>query len=253
MKYKRFFAFGCSLTNYYWPTWADIIGKEMPLYENWGGPGFGNHYIFNSIIEADIKHNFNQEDLIIVMWSGIHREDRYKNNNWQRFNKQLPTETWKDLYDERGFLIRDLGYITAIKELLKKTNYKFTAMNVFWYSDNYKSEEFKIASKSIWNGLPFDKTQVKDSDVIDYYKNTLKIFYPSICETVFDFDWNNTRFKKKFDDLHPTPLEHLEFITKTWKDLQISEKTIKWIIKNQEQVLNLTKVETNNINLIKRL
>ena len=28
-KYKRFFTFGCSFTCYMWPTWADIISKEM--------------------------------------------------------------------------------------------------------------------------------------------------------------------------------------------------------------------------------
>ena len=36
-KYKRFFAFGCSYTEYFWPTWPDIIGQEIPYYENWDG------------------------------------------------------------------------------------------------------------------------------------------------------------------------------------------------------------------------
>jgi hypothetical protein len=41
-KYKRFFAFGRSFTDYLWPTWADIIGREIPYYENWGHGAAGN-------------------------------------------------------------------------------------------------------------------------------------------------------------------------------------------------------------------
>ena len=55
-KYKRFFAFGCSFTNYYWPTWADIIGQDSNFYENWAQPGAGNHFIFNSIMFSSMVY-----------------------------------------------------------------------------------------------------------------------------------------------------------------------------------------------------
>ena len=47
---KRLFTFGCSVTEFIWPTWADILGREFDYYENWGRVGAGNLYIFNSII-----------------------------------------------------------------------------------------------------------------------------------------------------------------------------------------------------------
>ena len=81
-KYKRFFAFGCSFTHYPWPTWADIIGQNIPHYENWGMGGAGNQFIFNSIIECNRRNKFNEDDLVIVMWTSCSREDRYVDNGW---------------------------------------------------------------------------------------------------------------------------------------------------------------------------
>ena len=45
-KYKRVFAFGCSFTNYIYPTWADLIMHEMPSAEcyNFGKAGGGQNH-----------------------------------------------------------------------------------------------------------------------------------------------------------------------------------------------------------------
>ena len=45
----RLFTFGCSMTKYYYPTWADILGKHWEYFENWAEPGGGNQFIFNSL------------------------------------------------------------------------------------------------------------------------------------------------------------------------------------------------------------
>jgi len=39
MKPRRLFAFGCSFTQYKWPTWADILGKSFDLSYNLGKSG----------------------------------------------------------------------------------------------------------------------------------------------------------------------------------------------------------------------
>ena len=36
---SRLFTFGCSFTNYAWPTWADFLGLEFEHFENWGVSG----------------------------------------------------------------------------------------------------------------------------------------------------------------------------------------------------------------------
>lgn len=82
--YKRFFAFGCSYTNYIWPTWADIIAEDLDIeYHNYGQAGFGNVAIQCEFLKADIEHKLNDDDLVIIMWSHWSREDRYISGGWQ--------------------------------------------------------------------------------------------------------------------------------------------------------------------------
>ena len=74
---KRIFTFGCSFVEYYWATWAEILGKDLgiPLY-NFGKSGGGNQYIANTFAQANAVYNFNEDDLIIVSWTNVCREDR---------------------------------------------------------------------------------------------------------------------------------------------------------------------------------
>lgn len=82
-KFDRFFAFGCSFTDFHWPTWASIIAKDLdiPSY-NYGICGLGNVGIMHRMLEADLKHKFTKRDLIVVVWSSWPREDRYRRDHW---------------------------------------------------------------------------------------------------------------------------------------------------------------------------
>ena len=78
----RVFAFGCSLTQYFYPTWADILihhyKKEGATSgENWGRSGAGNQYISTRLWEAHTEHKFTKDDIILLQWSSFFREDRY--------------------------------------------------------------------------------------------------------------------------------------------------------------------------------
>ena len=78
MEYKRAFCFGCSFTNYEWPTWVDILRKDLDIQvQNWGLQGLGNVGILSKMIQCDIINKFTNEDLVIVLWSSWTREDRY--------------------------------------------------------------------------------------------------------------------------------------------------------------------------------
>ena len=77
----RVFAFGCSLTQYFYPTWADIIIKQYRDKgcegSNWAKSGAGNMYINMRLWEANTIHKFNKDDVILLQWSSMFREDRY--------------------------------------------------------------------------------------------------------------------------------------------------------------------------------
>ena len=73
-KISRFFAFGCSYTNWPHPTWADFIGINFEEYYNYGKAGACNTYIANSFIEANNEYQFNNEtDIIFIAMSGFGR------------------------------------------------------------------------------------------------------------------------------------------------------------------------------------
>lgn len=226
-KYKRFFAFGCSFTYYHWMTWADIIGNEFTEYYNYGKPGAGNGYIFASMIEANIRYNFTPDDLVVVMWTGIDREDRYINREWKvagcvyhsidNFYDKAYTKKYSDL---RGYLIRDMNYISAVDKIVPNIVH--------------------LSMMPLSKVTEFDNVE-GDSDVYDFYHETLSKISKSVFEVIYSNDWNNRQKVKKkaglfnyHTDLHPTPKLHLEYLNKTFPDLEFSEATLDLVNKQED-------------------
>jgi len=125
-KYKRLFVFGCSFTNYKWPTWANMLHREMPDAEffNFGRAGAGNTFIAAMLIEVNERYQFTETDLVIAQWSTYFREDRYVANDWLTPGNIFTQDTYdadfvKKFACPRGYLIRDMATITSIKYMLK--------------------------------------------------------------------------------------------------------------------------------------
>ena len=134
-KYKRCFTFGCSFTRYKWPTWSDIIKQEIPETINYGKAGAGNLYISNQLVEANLRHNFNKDDLVIVMWSSVTREDRYKHNNWITSGNittqnNISAKFVHDWFDYRFYLLRDLALIELTRQCMKQSKAEFYMLNM---------------------------------------------------------------------------------------------------------------------------
>ena len=183
---KRLFAFGCSYTNYRWPTWVDCLAPEFDYVQNWGQSGAGNHYIFNSVMEADQRHQFDSADTVIVCWTGITRDDRYVDGRWHTLGNMFASPIYDRDYlkthvDERGYLIRDLAYIKAVKTLLghAQTTWRFLSMCTFPEHD----------------------------DVTELYSDVLECVLPGYDKTVFLNNW-----PKPGADTHPSPAEHLAYL-----------------------------------------
>jgi hypothetical protein len=246
---KRFFAFGCSFTRYEWPTWADIIGNEFEHYENWGNPGAGNFFIFNAIIECHLKNKLTENDTVAIMWSNFQREDRYIKRKWVTpgsilYQQVFSKEFVKEVYDDRGYYIRDFSYIYAIVNLLNSIGCKY----------------YMTSMVDINNIDQFDTTTSKEiDDLLIYYKDILKLIRPSVHNVIFNYDWwsrpyinprggnlpplwytPTERLQKKYhrDDSHPLPLEHLEYVEKILPEFLISEKTKNSVKEIDEYIRN---------------
>jgi hypothetical protein len=216
---KRLFTFGCSFTQYKWPTWADILGREFDYYENWGKQGAGNQYIFHSLIECNQRHQFNKNDTIVVMWTESLREDRYVKDQWivsGNVNLHLvyDKEWVRKFYCPRGHTIRDLSLITATISVLANTNYIFLSMT---------------------------DIDAMDTDVQELYSGTLSSIRPSAYKTLFNGKWGSrpSQFaesspEKKFflhnskRDFHPSPEEYIEYLNKVLPEISLTEETIQW-------------------------
>jgi hypothetical protein len=244
-KYKRFFAFGCSFTNYIWLTWADIIGKEIEIYENWAEQSSGNYFIFNSFIEADARYDFNENDLVIIFWTTKEREDRYHNNQWihatTQSQKKIYGNKWfkKFSLDYRSYLIRDLSYMKSVQTILKhkKCDWANFCWNEFVNSETLRTtfktskdktsmiQLWKKNCKEIYNGGEIPAF-IDDRDVIKLYQD---VFINIDAVYKWFKDENIDTRVVPNNDTHPTPMEALEFLDWVWPNNNISVETREYV------------------------
>ena len=203
---NRLFTFGCSFTNYNWNyTWPEILKVELglPLY-NYGKIGAGNQYIFNTIMQADNYYKLNKDDLVMICWSGIHREDRYAYDEWHHtsnvfYNKnEMYSAEWIKKYcDPNGMALRDYALFKATTTLLKQSG----------------CESYQMSMNSLISGV--------DKNIVDMYRETLDNIRPSFLSMLWQDDWNAKKKLMKdmnpiVDDYHPSPIEHLIYLSKTF-------------------------------------
>jgi len=177
----RFFTFGCSFTNYWWPTWADILGKQYKKFYNYGYSGAGNQYIFNSIVEANLKHKFNHSDTVAIMWSNPAREDRYVNNKWVTVGNIYTQCVYdqkfvKKFADIRGYFIRDLATIWAIDCLLKSIGCNVIHFSIFNLTDTNRQ---------------YKNYNVNLDDLLEFYNPVLEKILPSFYNVIFNCDFES--------------------------------------------------------------
>lgn len=228
-QYKRFFAFGCSLTKYNWPTWADIISQEVPEYYNYAKSGGGNLFISNSIVEANLTHKFTENDLVIVMWSSVTREDRYKNNTWETpgniFTQgDIDMSFVSKWADERFYLIRDLALIEQTSVYLNQLP--------------CDSDMLKM--------VDFEETKIEDNikgnhveDILKLYEPTMQKVKPAIVDVVYNGLWPKLPMRGwngsgQTIDYHPTPLGHLKYLQSFYT---VTDKMKKYAQEYDEKVL----------------
>lgn len=243
-QYKRFFAFGCSMTNYFWPTWADIIGVEIPNYYNYGKSGAGNMFISNALVEANKKHKFTQDDLVVVMWSSISREDRYKNRNWITpgniyTQNEIDSKFVYEWSDSRFYLLRDLAIIEMS-----------TA-----YLDSLPCDT-KMLSMSPMIELQISGTYTRPSEewhtgVIDAYQDTIDKISEPIVSNVYNGRWPQTPIrghngKGQTADYHPTPLGHAEYVSNMFTDFAYTNKMNDFAVEMEAKVQRCKTLDDTN-------
>lgn len=141
-KYKRFVAIGCSFTRWLWPSWSDLLAREMPntQYINCARGGAGTFYIVTMLNLLSRRHNFDSDTLVGIMWSTFCRQDWFNYENprpWEQMGKKggwhsqgnLLINQYNDPFvnfenlEPFHYLIRDAGMIATANQYLKTTQF----------------------------------------------------------------------------------------------------------------------------------
>ena len=200
---KRLFTFGCSFTNYIWPTWADIVSNDYDYSENWGQRGGGNKYIYFSLIECHQRNNITADDTVMIMWSSQAREDRFLKGKWHTpgsvYNSDYSDEFIEEYTDTTGYLLDTVTYIQGSYHLLdsigcKKHFFSMLPLDV---------------STERWLNIPPKLNLSISSKILKLYSLVLKHMKPSVYETVFNSDWHS-----RDDKIIPRPASEW----KSWTD-----------------------------------
>lgn len=266
----RFFAFGCSFTNSIRPTWADIVARDYAHYENWGQAGAGNSFIFYSLMECHKRNTITRDDVVMIMWSSIGREDRYVNGEWLTpgsiYNQTDYDETFvKKFTDPTGYLMRDAAHLAGAKAVLDSIGCQYYFFSIVPFNvpdDNI----FKIFST--------------DQKIEKLYSQEFASVRPSVYETIFKCDWYSRvgpkepeKLKAEYEikrgdqwpswdqftlqdftgvpaqvideiniqhefsnrylrryDIHPVATEYMEYLMQVAPEIEISRATQDWVL-----------------------
>lgn len=188
------YSFGCSYTNYHWPTYSDYIGTSFDKHIKGGESGCGNKYIFKNV--CDKLDNIRREDLVIVQWTSLEREDKYFssiNELTDNYNKSKIQKGWSS----NGSIFELNGYFdeSYIKNYFSY-NESFEMLESYCTSIKYSLEKIGCKYFFIFMLNPFETYD----DVL--LGEPLSIYYNSKLRTSLykDFfkDYTQAIFFKKF-------------------------------------------------------
>jgi hypothetical protein len=255
---SRLFTFGCSFTNWNWPTWADLLAEGYDYYENWGFAGLGNRAIAERVAEAFVTNNFNENDTVIIQWSSHLRNDYAKTRSvdvtggmWQTkgsvvspTNQHLYNEAWfRNFWDEKAYYLHTLNNIVLVQQLLKSCKCK-------WYMTSITDlQNITLSSESTDPKFPTTNVLSLDSSLLSYKENiwdqNKDSWLPPLIEEKWgssELDWTFvvdpadktrsvtpiTQFKNnKMIEPHLTPKQSANYLRKVADRLNFNQTRFK--------------------------
>jgi hypothetical protein len=239
---KRYFAFGCSYTNYDWLMLPDLIGVNFEKYYNFGKPGACHTFILYQVIQANEIYKFNPvTDFITVGVTGFGRFSFVTKDSpyydWKTHGDIFPeyvghpdkARIWAREFDShRWSVYRSLSSLKTIKLLL-------TSMNI----------EHKIYS-SVYN--KHNSQQIAERDNIDDQTMDMIAQIGEIVEIRESIDEllmddlstrgiRNIPVHPWIDD-HPTINVSLKFLTTYFPEYNTD--LVQQICQEQEYAINTT-------------
>jgi len=230
---KRFFAFGCSYTKSWSPTWADYIGINFDEYVNLGRGGSSNTFAMNRLTEVNEKYGLNPEtDHVMVMLTGFSRyswmADSEEKKGWQTigdmYSNYQTTKEKKlgafldDMWSEKWAVYQSWIAAKSIKDLLVRNN---ISHEILMGIDNscYLTE----VQDAWWGTTTLNRDTVKLAEEI----------YDMVSYRESLDEWKDKKYKREEHvfwkdrncyDGHPTAKMHFEYVREKFPEF-ITEKS----------------------------
>ena len=209
----RLFTFGCSLTRYHWPTWADILGQSFEEYQNWGNRGAGNAQIMQRFSECLAKNDLTPDDTVIIQWTDYHRFDYHiwdeeAHETWYPGGSLFanveadPTKGFlvSKVWSEDSYKMHSFNYINAAVHMARNARCRVLMTISTDFRPDLNTNKFKPYRKFLQN------TFWLDNDMYDWlcatYDKRLKFYGAKIGDMS----------EEKFMDYHPTPIMHYQWL-----------------------------------------
>jgi hypothetical protein len=270
-KNNRLFTFGCSFTNYHYPTWADIIAPNFSAYQNWGDPGAGNNFILNSLVECHSRNVLNKDDTVIILWSGLARTDYYQLNHWgHQHNQYFDLKNNNTTYScPQGHELLSYAWFVSAVMLLNQLNVNWKMFH--WQQFDTDSNSYKVYKELLTDvkHAPFDSNSYKYkklqtgelSLIADLYTRLAGPDWPEL-NSILNQTYNSTGLPKHIKDecdfflqaiqkdsrlsnrytedidRHPSPLQHLTWVQKFLPEYTITQPTVDWLSTIDQCLLN---------------
>lgn len=266
---NRLFTFGCSFTEYAWPTWADLLGIGFDQHENWGLRGLGNRGITERIAECHVKNKFNKDDTIIIQWTSHLRNDWYHIHNlpdgrgpgWKTSgsifspnNSKVYTNSWINLFFyEPAFIMHTLNLMILAKKLIESTkaNFFMTGIGDFKNLGNDINIDPKYGeylspdnSEELFSKYPMFKEYEHELYNLDNWIEPIK----PLSNRYSDFGYKFLDEKNEYwIENHPSSMQYsLWLFENLSKKIQITDNTRNKITVTVDSIENIKK-KTNTL------
>jgi len=236
-KYKRLFTIGCSFTEYFYPTWANILSKSIPDAEfyNLGLSGTSNPFIANRLVEANLKFKLCETDLVVIMWTTVCRETHYVRGVWYKpgniFSQDEYSKEFVDKFaDPDGYLIRDLATIEMATSYVNNLPCDYVGLLSTPLEFNYFGD--------------VSPPHTLADEILDTYKDLLPTFPKSMFELEMNNDWqpgcsySSDQFSGVREDYHPNPIQYCNYLIKL--GLPITQASIDYAKECSQIIATLT-------------
>lgn len=233
---QRIFTFGCSFTEYFWPTWADMI-----LYNNdgvnYGMLGGGFEQIMSNLVQCDLDYELNSNDIVIIVFPNFLRWDlpfypkigcvgNMITSHWSKYINKF--------WSIDGIVYKNINLMYMIHTFLKNKNVtvKYSGIiDIYNYLDD------------VLNDVNIDDRLIKHIDRIKKEINLLSDFY-TFLHNDNKLLWKKTKKWKndKWEDMHPRPTEHYKWLN----EILLPEVNVSINITNDDILIMETIINENN-------